>query len=130
MLEQFISSTTNHFLLPLQTIRDTTQANALLSAKQTNILVYFLYEYSIANVAPLQYDDCDCGYSAKCIKQSSIYGYPNLTVLFSIPGQYVGCFPLESLLQSTLECFYNQTCVDILHSYLVFNSSMNVTALD
>ncbi|CAF4117379.1 unnamed protein product [Rotaria sp. Silwood2] len=130
MLEQFIYSTTNHFLLSLQTIRDTTQANALLSAKQTNILVYFLYENTIATVAPLYYDDCDCGYSAKCIVQSFIYSYPNLTELFSIPGQYVGCFPLESLLQSTLECFYNQTCVDILHSYLVFNSSMNVTALD
>ncbi|CAF4621706.1 unnamed protein product [Rotaria sp. Silwood1] len=130
MFGQFISSTTNHFLSSLQIIRDTSQANALISAKQTNIILYLLSGHTIANVAPLEYDGCDCGYSAKCAQQSSIYSYPNLTTLFTIPGQYVGCFPLESLLQSTLECFYNQTCIDKLHSYIVFNSTMNLKALD
>jgi hypothetical protein len=33
---------------------------------------------------------------------------------FDMPGFFVGCFPLRALLQSTLECFYNQTCIDIV----------------
>lgn len=28
-----------------------------------------------------------------------------------------GCLPLESIRQSTLECFYQQSCIDILSSY-------------
>ncbi|CAF4856359.1 unnamed protein product, partial [Rotaria sp. Silwood2] len=38
----------------------------------------------------------------------------------------LGCLPIESLFRSTLECFYNQTCVDILVSYLN-NTSINKT---
>ncbi|CAF1403546.1 unnamed protein product [Rotaria magnacalcarata] len=37
---------------------------------------------------------------------------------------------IESLLQSTLECFYNQTCINQLNSYLLSNSSLDVKALD
>ncbi|CAF2973125.1 unnamed protein product [Rotaria sp. Silwood2] len=29
-----------------------------------------------------------------------------------VPGFRVGCNPIESLLQSTLECLYNVTCID------------------
>ncbi|CAF2406873.1 unnamed protein product [Rotaria sp. Silwood2] len=130
IVKQFRSSITNHFLLSLQIIRDTSQANALLSAKQTNILLYFVPGSTFASVVPLAYDGCDCGYSAKCIQQSAIYTYPNLTTLFSIPGLYLGCFAIESLLQSTLECFYNQTCINQLQSYLTYYLFMNVTALD
>lgn len=28
-----------------------------------------------------------------------------------VPGFLIGCYPLESLLQSTLECLYNITCI-------------------
>ncbi|CAF3420766.1 unnamed protein product [Rotaria sp. Silwood1] len=129
-IKQFRSSTTNHFLLSLEIVRDTSQANALLSAKQTNILLYFAPRSTFASVVPLAYDGCDCGYSAKCIQQAAIYSYPNLTMLFSIPGLYLGCFVIESLLQSTLECFYNQTCINLLQSYLVSNLSMNIIVLD
>ena len=37
---------------------------------------------------------------------------------------------MEALLQSTLECFYNQTCLDILQSNISSTHSMNATALD
>lgn len=33
-----------------------------------------------------------------------------------IPGLYTGCLPINSLVQSSLECFYDQTCVDQLAS--------------
>ena len=56
--------------------------------------------------------------------------YPNSTILFFVPGIYTGCYIIESLLQSNLQCFYNQTCINQLLSYLLSSSSMNVTALD
>ena len=45
-------------------------------------------------------------------------------------GFYIGCYVIESLLQSNLQCFYDQNCVDQLNSYLSSSSFMNVTALD
>ena len=39
-ISQFISSTTNDFLLSLSTIRNTTQSNALLSGQLTNYELY------------------------------------------------------------------------------------------
>ncbi|CAF3731251.1 unnamed protein product [Adineta steineri] len=47
-----------------------------------------------------------------------------------LSGFYVGCYTTEALLRSTLECFYNQTCIDNLQIYLSSRSPMYVTALD
>jgi hypothetical protein len=65
-----------------------------------------------------------------CAYQSNIYDYPKLIVLFPVPGIYTGCYVIESLLQSNLQCFYNQTCINTLQSYFAFSSSKNITALD
>ncbi|CAF1147512.1 unnamed protein product [Adineta steineri] len=43
---------------------------------------------------------------------------------------YTGCYVIESLLQSDLRCFYNQTCITKLQSYSLAKTTMNVTALD
>jgi hypothetical protein len=50
--------------------------------------------------------------------------------LFEIPGFYTGCYIVESLLQSTLECFYDPQCIDKLQTYISVSSSINVTVLD
>ena len=34
-----------------------------------------------------------------------------------------GCYPLEALLQSTLQCFYDQQCIDPYGNYKALNSS-------
>ena len=38
--------------------------------------------------------------------------------LITISGVRIGCFIIESLLASSLECFYNQSCIDNLRQYL------------
>ena len=40
----------------------------------------------------------------------------NATVI--LPGIFIGCLPMKSLLQSTLECFFNKTCLNIIFSYI------------
>ena len=131
LVQQFISSTTNTYRLSLQMIRDTTQANALVSALQTN---YYFYVMSGNPVVPIYshvYSGCDCAAKATCVKQAAIYdAYPSETLLYSVPGMNIGCFPIEALLQSTLECFYNQTCIDKFQSYINSPVSMNPRALN
>jgi hypothetical protein len=127
--EQFISSTINHLLLSMQIIRDTTQANNLFSGELTNydFLVVSIPEdpelsaFEYVQPSPNNFSNCSCAISALCVEQATIF---NNDDIFLIPGLYVGCYIVEALLQSTLECFYNQICINTLQSY------MNVPALD
>jgi len=125
--QHFISSSTNSFLLSLSMIQGTIQGNALFSGLHTN------YKQMVQNgdvsSEAQDYDGCNCASSAKCISQSAIYEYPNKTSSFNVPGFYTGCYVIESLLQSNLQCFFNQTCVDRITEYLPLNATMNVTAI-
>jgi hypothetical protein len=128
-IDQFRSSTTNSFLLSLAMIRETTHNNALFSAIGTNymILIYMRVTY----LGPFSYDNCTCGTTSICTSLSVIYNDINSTDFFVVPGFYTGCYVIEALLQSNLECFYSQTCIKRLQDYFSSsNSSINVTALD
>jgi hypothetical protein len=126
---QFISSTTNTFLAFLNMIRSTTQDNGLISALRSNYDIFIPDGYTFLIAVPSSFSGCSCGVSAMCTYQSPIYDYPNTAVLFTVPNFYSGCYVIESLLQSTLQCFYNQTCIDQLISYFASPLFMNITAL-
>ncbi|CAF0901316.1 unnamed protein product [Adineta steineri] len=70
---------------------------------------------------PKQYNmpSCNCATSATCVETM------NLTIksgsIWAVPGMFSGCVPLDSMLQSTLECLYDQTCLDKISDAL--NSS-------
>ncbi|CAF4027582.1 unnamed protein product, partial [Adineta steineri] len=128
-VSQFISSMTNDFLLSISTIRETTQSNGLFSGQLTN---YGLYTESNNDVSsfPLLYGNCSCASSATCANESIIYDPTTSFVIFSVPGLYIGCYIIEGLLQSNLECFYNETCINQIQSYFTQYLSMNLTTLD
>jgi hypothetical protein len=128
LVDQFKSSIINSFLLSLSTIRSTNQGNSLFSVLQTNYEFGKSdgYVYGQAN----KYSGCQCAYSATCVEPSAIFNSSSEAIIFSVPGLYIGCFVIEALLQSTMECFYNQTCINQLQSYLNSSLPMNVTALD
>ncbi|CAF1545316.1 unnamed protein product [Adineta steineri] len=130
LIDQFRLSATNDFLLSLTTIRNTTQSNALFSGLQTNYYFITQNDTKWPDPYPVAYGNCTCSYSPKCIAQSGIYNYPDPTILFSVPGIYIGCYVIESLLQSDLRCFYNQTCIDQLQAHFLSTSLMNITTLD
>ena len=44
------------------------------------------------------YDECNCGLSYKCTQPSR--------------GMMAGCYAIEALVQTTLECFYDQECIN------------------
>ncbi|CAF4102018.1 unnamed protein product [Adineta steineri] len=129
-ISQFKSATRNEFLLSLAMIRNTTQSNALLSGEPLNFEL-FITEAEHLDYFPRSYDNCTCASSGTCISQSPIYDLVNVdNILFLVPGLYTGCYIIESLLQSNLQCFYNQTCIDTVQLYLGSSTLINVTALD
>ncbi|CAF4240698.1 unnamed protein product, partial [Adineta steineri] len=128
-VSQFISSMTNDFLLSLLTIRKTTQSNSLFSGRQTNYYLIsqsddYVYTYSYS------YGNCSCASSATCAYGCPIYDSNNSKVIFTVPGIYIGCYVIEALLQSNLQCFYNKTCINQVQSYFTYYLSMNLTTLD
>lgn len=129
-VQKFISSTAKNLISSLRIIRDTNQGNGLwaLAGMQQNL--YMDADANSLSLVTSNYSNCTCDNSPKCIRQSSIYRYSDKKLLFAIPGLYLGCLTIEALLQSTLECFYNQTCINQLQLYLAHKSFMNATALD
>jgi hypothetical protein len=129
-ISEFISSTTNDFLLSLSIIRNTTQSNALSTGPITNVGFRTASSTGYVTFFFWTYDGCNCMLSPTCASPAVICDYACASALFIVPGFFCGCFTIESLLQSDLRCFYNQTCIDEMQSYFISSSPMNVTALD
>jgi len=128
LIHQFITLAKTNLFLSLDLIQNTSQANILTSAKKTNYPFHYETGFS-PSMFEVTYFNCSCRTSVKCIYPLSIYDYPNNTMLFNVPGFYTGCYIVEAVLQSTLECFYNQTCITEIQSYFDI-SPVNITALD
>lgn len=75
--------------------------------------------------------------SGDCQVMSGIYDPVDVSILYidsifmqpyqshlqmSIPGYIAACYPVQSLLFSTLECFYDQSCINNLTSFISFVS--------
>lgn len=129
-IDGFILSTTKEFVRFLKMIRETTQANALSSALQLNYYYYEWPDYYYLYSYPMTYSNCSCSASALCFSVSCIYNTTTQSPLFCVPGFYVGCYIIESLLYSNLECFFDQECLDKLHYYVQSQFEMPVAALN
>jgi len=114
IVKDFQTTIPNAFLNSLSFIRQTTGANMLMNMFMTN------WNFQYQSVLPilfvfyttsLDYQECNCGISSKCVQSSQ--------------GMMAGCYPLEALLQSTFQCFYNQTCIDSNNTFQALNSSSN-----
>ena len=129
-VRQLRSSTTKAFLLSLEMIRNTTQANGLVSSLQTNYQFYRNSSSSSLLTYAKSYSGCDCSIDQTCIKPTGFKNRTNGTLYFVVPGFYTGCYPIEGILQSSLECFYTEECIDNVMSKTLIDSSIYPAALD
>ena len=129
LVQQFISSTTKTFLVSLRLVRNTSQANALLSALFTNYRMFAWVSNTRLSIDLRTYDNgCDCRASGVCLAESALY--LNGSARWTLPGFYRGCFVLESLLKSSLSCFFDQSCLDLVQLFLQLDAKKSITALD
>ena len=131
LIDQFWRSMINEFLSSLHIVQNTTQANALLSSVFTNTEISLNRPDVLPNIQSRSYDGCSCSVSSSCTQPLWIYHpYPNPNGVLRVRGMYTGCYILESLLQSSLECFYDDDCFHNLTSTLSTTVQPNVTLLD
>lgn len=128
IFEQFISRTVNNLRLYLDIARDVMQTNAIWSARLSNFGFYFLPLTITASIGTGLYSNCRCDSRSSC--KANFYLTLNNSVTYLLPNLYMGCHLSEALLQSTLECFYDQTCISVLQSYLNTTASMLFSSLD
>ena len=80
----------------------------------------------MVSISPRDYDACSCAFSRTCGVIMGIYTYDtirnNLVIIDQMPNFYVGCYLVDALLMSTLECFYNESCMNHFDQY--FDSSL------
>jgi hypothetical protein len=109
-LTTFQSTISNSFINTLQMFLGIAQGDGLASAYSTNwglFLPNLTKDATIYTKARI-YGECNCATSVSCIQP----------LIPNVPGFVVGCLPLESFLQSTFECLYNQSCVNTISSYV------------
>lgn len=102
-------------------IRSINHGNAFVSMYGTNFQYsstwfsngeYYPYIYSEAII----YDNqCSCGLQANCTTEANFFLKNSSKIL--IKGLKIGCTPSESLHVSTLECFYDQSCLNLIQQY-------------
>jgi hypothetical protein len=113
----------------LSIVRLSTTSNQLISGLGTNTFTYMSpYTTDMASIAinaykPISGSTCNCFPTINCQAPAAIYSNPveqtlgvyHLNVNSTpIKGMQTACFPLEGLLSSTLECYFDSSCLQLL----------------
>lgn len=101
-------------------IRNINDGNSIISAYESN------FEYTIRwheidsrfiHTQAIIYDkNCSCGLRSDCTTQARFIK-TNSSSTVSIKGLKMGCTPSDSFHLSTLECFYDSSCIDLIQEY-------------
>ena len=142
VIEQFKRTTSNQFTETFKLTQTTNHANQLATLYQSNWL-FTPKDFpsavdpdpdSIRHVLtlPLSYgiDGCSCGIKSNC---STLVTFPfpvsdQLSVT-TLPGFLHGCLTLDSFLQSTLTCLYNETCLALMQASIYYSKPIPVDVL-
>jgi hypothetical protein len=146
---QFLqSSTVNSVIQLLQIVRTTTQSNVLQTAIPLSTMMHRIVTI---DVDVLQKRDtgfvytkssiCICTSARNCSVPSGFFDIdqriarkiklvPDFPLLANVSGFFVGCFPVESLLKSTLECLFDSSCLKTIRTFIPFSNITGVYALN
>ncbi|CAF1190754.1 unnamed protein product [Adineta steineri] len=133
VIETWKLTTVNTFIRTIELFRATMQGNQLASDVANIKLTTNSISGKLTWYARI-YSNCLCALSATCHQTIGIYDYNSFSETFtircSIPNFFIGCNPTEALLLSSLECFYNLSCMLEIDHYINSSESFNFSALN
>ncbi|CAF1667081.1 unnamed protein product [Adineta ricciae] len=105
-------TTSQSFKRTLNIIEEILHGNSYMSVYQTNWKFTILERENFSPIYtnPMKYQSCSCGTSSLCCE-------PVIIDNSIIDGLFIGCYPMKTILQSSLQYFYNETCLQIILSY-------------
>jgi hypothetical protein len=123
LIEENKSNAPETLLRLLLLLRTTNHGNAIISAYGTNfeyIIPQMPWNMTDVYVMPTEaitYDSgCSCALNATCTIPAAFID-TNSSETISIKGLKMGCTPSESFLASTLECFYDSSCISLIQEH-------------
>ncbi|CAF1195437.1 unnamed protein product [Adineta steineri] len=114
-INEFQQTISQSFVNSISLIRETISSNMFMTVYLSNWELDGSYNDLLLRVTlmfPLNYTECSCSSSSKCVSSSH--------------GMLTGCYPFESIFQTTLHCFYNQQCIDSTNNF----NSINISSLE
>ncbi|CAF3472806.1 unnamed protein product [Rotaria sp. Silwood1] len=75
---------------------------------------------SFVSISTNQYTKCSCITERSCSMAAQLF-LPNDTSYYTFQGLVLGCFLLETVLQSSLSCFYSMTCIKEFRKVMNFH---------
>ncbi|CAF1283104.1 unnamed protein product [Adineta steineri] len=124
-----VPTTLTHLLYLIRMINN---GNAFISTYGTNFEYIHPWEDIYNTYTPTQamiYDNnCSCGLYSNCNTQATFI-LTNPTKIIPIKGLRIGCTPSESFRASTLECFYNESCINLITQYTIKANRINNTSV-
>lgn len=135
LIEQFKQSTSNQFLETFKIIQATNHANQLATLYYSNWVFVPKYpgtfnenrdelRHALTRRQNYGTDDCSCGIQSNCstpVTLPSLVSVSDRSFMTTLLGFLRGCMMLDSLLQSTLTCLHNETCVNFMRAS-IYNS--------
>ncbi|CAF0982336.1 unnamed protein product [Adineta ricciae] len=122
-VEIFQKSTKETFKQVFRMTREILHGNAILTTYHSNwgYIVFSENPEEIYYLIPMKYnnDSCTCATSLQCVEPSTLVSIP-------VDGFFFGCYPVEAMLHSSLECLYNKICVDLILS-VIPQTSIEIT---
>jgi hypothetical protein len=121
LLYQTEANVPTSFTRALQLVQAINHDNALMTVYGGNY-EHIIHPNRISNARILYsqainyYDsiNCSCGLQPNCVIKAA-FTWPNYT---TVKGLFIGCLPGQSFFASTLECFYDVDCIDLIRSYM------------
>ncbi|CAF3962220.1 unnamed protein product, partial [Adineta steineri] len=112
----------------------------ILLTTSTNKLISNIYTSSYSKrrrakqklvpIIPMEYSkNCSCHMSYHCTQNMTLRNGFNGDE-FQVTGLRIGCYVVQALLQSTLQCFYNSTCINQIQSILNYSTTINIIVLN
>ncbi|CAF3816042.1 unnamed protein product [Rotaria sp. Silwood1] len=143
IINQFQLSSPIEFLTELKLLQKMILGNRFISALQTNYMQWYLAlnnNESLIIVQNRMFTDIQASFTCSCrthidckmesvisneseVLSPDLFGPTDDVILMKIPGMSHSCLPINTILLSTLECFYNQTCLNHLLSFLPTNET-------
>jgi hypothetical protein len=128
IVDDYIATIINSFNLSLSFIRHTTIGNKIMNGfgSNTNILTTLNDTVPSTYYATLHYPPCDC-LLEPCTTLKRIRLPSKLD--FTIPGHYEGCYTVDSVLKSDLQCLFDLNCTT-LYLTIYNQTKFNISILD
>ena len=129
MINEYIISIIHEFITSLSFTKLMTVGNKLMMTYGTNVFLTTLTNPLAVEIYFSTYlygPSCDCLLEACAIPLLILSN----SELIDIPGFYIGCYPVDYIMKSDLQCFYDENCTARYLTLYESTRTFNISVLD